>query len=148
MKRLFWSLISKKFQERLHNGDFYEDLDYRAAIASLFERFRLSPNSVSFIEGYSSDPVVREAVAEQVFDLIYVDGDHTYEGAKADFKFYGKRVKLGGFLVADDANCGIPGSRFWKGHPSVARAVTTLDEQGFKNVLNVGHMRVMKRLAL
>ena len=35
-------------------------------------------------------------------DLLFIDGDHTYDGVKNDFERYNKYVKKGGFIVFDD----------------------------------------------
>jgi hypothetical protein len=45
----------------------------------------------------------------------------------------------------DDAAYGLPGTRFWKGYETVARACELLPGLGFTNVLNVGHNRVFER---
>ena len=36
-------------------------------------------------------------------DLVLVDGDHTYEGVKIDVERWGRRVRVGGALLLDDA---------------------------------------------
>ncbi len=36
-------------------------------------------------------------------DLVLIDGDHSYEGAKNDFERFGTRVRQGGALLFDDA---------------------------------------------
>jgi cephalosporin hydroxylase len=35
-------------------------------------------------------------------DLLFIDGDHTYDGVKKDFEMYKKFVKKGGFIVFHD----------------------------------------------
>ena len=35
-------------------------------------------------------------------DLVYIDGDHTYEGCKADIHAWWPKVKSGGILMGDD----------------------------------------------
>ncbi len=47
----------------------------------------------------------------------------------------------------DDAGFHLPGTTFWKGYETVARACENLSELGFSNVLNVGHNRVFERQA-
>jgi alpha-D-ribose 1-methylphosphonate 5-triphosphate synthase subunit PhnG len=47
----------------------------------------------------------------------------------------------------DDAAYGLPGTSFWKGYETVARACLRLPDLGFDNVLNVGHNRVFERRA-
>jgi hypothetical protein len=85
-------------------------------------------------------------LAEQQFEIIYVDGDHTLAGARHDFQTFGPKVATGGWLIADDAGCDLPGTAFWKGHPAVTQAVAELPALGFKNVLNIGHNRVFEHL--
>jgi hypothetical protein len=77
---------------------------------------------------------------------VYVDGDHTYQGALHDFVTFGPKVAPGGWLVADDAGQDLSGSAFWKGHEAVTRAAQVLPSLGFRNVLNVGHNRVYERM--
>lgn len=36
-------------------------------------------------------------------DLVFIDGDHTYEGARSDFERFGMRVRVGGAVLFDDA---------------------------------------------
>ena len=36
-------------------------------------------------------------------DLVLIDGDHTYEGARSDFERFGRRVRVGGSVMFDDA---------------------------------------------
>jgi len=35
-------------------------------------------------------------------DLVFIDGDHSYEGAKNDFDRFGRRVRIGGAVLFDD----------------------------------------------
>lgn len=146
----FWSAlryrVDRRFREHIDNGNFYADDDYEAAIRGLFERFGLDFSAVALHRGYSTDPLLRARLGEERFEVVYVDGDHSYEGARQDFLTYGPKVVPGGWLIADDASCDLPGSRFWKGHPAVSRAVTVLPELGFRNVLNVGHNRIYQRV--
>jgi hypothetical protein len=138
--------LDREFREKVDNGNFYADTDYEAIIAALFRRFDVEFNAVTLYRGYSTDEWVLERVAAKTFEIVYVDGDHTYEGALHDFRTFGPKVKPGGWLVADDAGIGLPGTTFWKGHASVSRAAEILPTLGFRNVLNVGHNRVFERI--
>ena len=42
-------------------------------------------------------------VATGEVDLVFIDGDHSYEGAKNDFDRFGRRVRVGGAVLFDDA---------------------------------------------
>lgn len=43
-----------------------------------------------------------ETFPDGFFDLIYIDADHTYEGAKRDVEAWYPKVKSGGFVTGDD----------------------------------------------
>lgn len=57
------------------------------------------------------------------FDLVFVDGDHSYEGAKADLENWGRRVRSGGQVLVHDATPNFPGVckaiDGWKADPAV-----------------------------
>jgi predicted O-methyltransferase YrrM len=139
--------LSRRFREKVDNGNFYANADYAAVIRQLFDRFGLEFDRVRLYRGFSTDPNILRMLEGEKFHLIYVDGDHTYEGALHDFTVFGPKVLPGGWLVADDAGHELPGSGYWKGHESVSRATRALPALGFKNVLNVGHNRIFERVA-
>jgi predicted O-methyltransferase YrrM len=41
---------------------------------------------------------------DKPIDILFIDGDHTYEGAKADFEKYSKFVKPGGIIFMHDVS--------------------------------------------
>jgi hypothetical protein len=78
----------------------------------------------------------------------FIDGDHSYDAARFDIETYAPLVELGGYAVIDDAGCDLPGRGFSKGFRSVSRACRLLETSlEWKNVLNVGKMRVFSRIA-
>jgi hypothetical protein len=137
--------VSARFRERVRSGDFYPEDDYEAVVRRHFAHHRLSFDAVRLVRGYSTAPEVRTAVAADRFHVIYIDGDHTYAGVIADLETFAPKVVPGGWLVMDDAAFDLPGSAFWKGYETVARACQRLPAMGFVNVLNVGHNRVFER---
>lgn len=137
--------FSPGFREKIASGNFYPPDDYEGVIRALFARFALDFDRVTLHRGYSTDPGLLARLADERYEIIYVDGDHTYAGALHDFRQYGPKIVPGGWLVADDAGCELPGTIFWKGHASVSRAARELPALGFTNVLNVGHNRVYQR---
>lgn len=56
------------------------------------------------IVGDSHDPAVAVAVADAGFDfdLLHIDGDHSYAGVAGDFKQYVRLVRPGGFVMFHD----------------------------------------------
>jgi len=141
------SVFSKKYRERIQNGDFYEDEKYEKIIQELFKKFKIEYSDIHMLKGFSTDQKVINEAKNLQFEILYVDGDHTFEGARHDFQVFGEKVVKGGWLIADDAGCALPGTRFWKGHEAVSRAVEILPSLGFKNVLNVGHNRVFEKVS-
>lgn len=74
--------------------------------------------SVTLLRGNSGDPEILERARRCRYDLILLDGDHSFEGVARDFKAYRDLVEVDGFLVFDDY--GHPG---W---PGVKEAVDQL----------------------
>jgi len=147
--RLWRSLKQRllpRFRERNQSGNFYSDDDYERIVKTLFSRFGLDFSEVRLVRGYSNDRAVLDALQADRFHIVYVDGDHTYDGAAADVRHFAPKVVAGGWLVMDDAAFDLPGTVFWKGYESVTRACALLPELGFRNVLNVGHNRVFERM--
>lgn len=140
------SCLSRRFSEQLRNGNFYAHDDYAGIIRQLFERFDVDYDAVQLYKGYSTEQRILDVINDTSFHVVYVDGDHTLKGALHDFKMFGSKVANGGWLVADDAGCDLPGTAFWKGHAAVSRAAAVLPTIGFKNVLNVGHNRIYEHV--
>jgi len=71
----------------------------------LFEAFPVPGQQLHLIRGNSHDPGVFDGVRQLLdgsLDLLFIDGDHTYEGAKQDFETYGKLVRPGGMVALHD----------------------------------------------
>lgn len=58
---------------------------------------------VTKIKGRSAD-ALRTFHREEKFDLIYIDGDHSYEGAKADVSLAWPLLEKDGIIIFDDYN--------------------------------------------
>lgn len=143
--RFLQARLNPWFRERLQSGDFYPEDDYEQIVRRLFSHFQLDFDQVRWIRGYSQAPEVLAAVRADRFNLIYVDGGHTYEAASADIANFASKVTAGGWLVMDDAAHDLPGTAYWKGHESVSQACRHLPALGFKNILNVGHNRIFEK---
>lgn len=75
------------------------------------------------IEGDSKDPEIIEKVRGfGQFDFIFIDGDHTYEGVKADWENYFPMVRPGGAVGFHDT------SRMGEGWMSKVEVRKLLDE--------------------
>lgn len=65
-------------------------------------RVGVTDEQVTLIKHLSTDQEAVEAAAMQEYDLLIIDGDHSYAGVKTDFENYVRNVKLGGFVIFDD----------------------------------------------
>jgi predicted O-methyltransferase YrrM len=77
-------------------------------------------------------------------DLVFIDGDHSYEGVRNDFERFGRRVRVGGAVLFDDAfDEGI-----FKTHSdTVGRLVQEIGAGGeFKIVRAVNRMAHLERI--
>jgi predicted O-methyltransferase YrrM len=45
---------------------------------------------------------VREALGGRPIDLLFIDGDHTYEGVRSDYAMFGPLVRPGGLIAFHD----------------------------------------------
>jgi len=66
------------------------------------DRFGVSPEQYTVIQGCSGDDRVSEQVSGRTYNFLLIDGDHSFEGVKADFDRYAPRIQPGGFVVLDD----------------------------------------------
>ena len=70
--------------------------------------FNMRYPDVSMITGNSHETdtlnQVEDALAGEQVDLLFIDGDHTYEGVKQDYEDYKQFVKPGGWIAFHDIN--------------------------------------------
>lgn len=75
----------------------------RAHIYRLFGRWR---QKMHLVRADSHDPSTLEKVEGilkgRPLDLLFIDGDHTYEGVKKDFELYSRLVRKGGVIAFHD----------------------------------------------
>lgn len=67
------------------------------------------------IVGDSHSAEIHNKVPVIAYDMLLIDGDHTYEGVKRDYEMYNHFVKPGGYIIFHDVinkDCGVP--QFWK----------------------------------
>jgi hypothetical protein len=142
----FRKIIQPRYRKFVALGNAYAQGDYLTACRIIFERFEQDFGKVHAIRGKSSDPNVYGQIQDVKFGLIYIDGDHSFEGVTSDIVHYCPLITTGGLLVMDDSSCELPEEGFFKGHPAVSKAARIIPSLGFKNVLNVGHNRVYLRI--
>jgi predicted O-methyltransferase YrrM len=72
----------------------------------VFRRLLLPGQTAHFVRADSHDPAslenVKAALGGNALDLLYIDGDHSYQGVKSDFEMYSSLVRPGGLIVFHD----------------------------------------------
>jgi cephalosporin hydroxylase len=86
---------------------------YPAWRAPLYRSFARAAQRVQLVAGDSHEPrtaqQIRRLLEDRTLDLLFVDGDHTYEGVKHDFANYAQLVRPGGVVAFHDIVPGGPG---------------------------------------
>ncbi len=72
----------------------------------LYKSFVKKGQRMHLMRADSHDPKTLEKVDEvlngEKIDLLFIDGDHTYEGVKKDFEMYAPYVNRGGIIALHD----------------------------------------------
>ena len=93
---------------------------WRGRLIQSFAHARQRVNLLA-VDSHSPETLrrVQELLAGEELDLLFIDGDHRYEGVKTDFEMYSPMVRTGGFIGFHDI---VPGPaekvggvpRFWQ----------------------------------
>ena len=128
----------------LDSSDGYKESNYADDIRRIHEVFDCDLD-YNIIKGKSCD-VVDEVKELAPFDMVYIDGDHSYAGCKFDLLTYAPMVKKGGWLLIDDAGryFNLP-EGMYSGHEEISNAMRDWDSEGFEFWFNLGHLVVYKR---
>jgi FkbM family methyltransferase len=59
-------------------------------------------DDVTLLQGLSTDNKVLANAGLRQYNLLVIDGDHTYDGVKFDFDHYLAAVDVGGYIIFDD----------------------------------------------
>ncbi len=82
------------------------DLQFTAARLKALPRLGRPDQALACIEGDSHEPHVHARVASalrgRMLDLLFIDGDHSHAGVKADFEMYRGLVRPGGLIGFHD----------------------------------------------
>jgi|GEM_PF-3601067 len=132
----------------LDSTDGHWESDYEADVRKIHDDFEL--NQPIIFKGLSGDKEIVWAAQERNYDLIYLDGGHTYEVIANDFLNYAPLVKQGGYLVIDDCNneMSMPFG-FFQGIDDVTNAKIKYmgsTDEGWEFIFSVVHISVYKRV--
>ena len=123
------------------------DVNYLLDTEANFSVFDLPPPEL--VQAFSTDQAATDRIRKQVWDIIYIDGNHDYQIAKADWDTCSGAVRQGGLIILDDAslNTNYNPPRFaTAGHPGPSQVAAEVDASQFEEVLRVGHNRVFRKL--
>jgi len=100
------TIISVDLPGRLFGGGYPE---WRIP---LYKSFAKERQKIHLIKADSHDPktleIVKRILSGGKLDFLFIDGDHTYEGVKRDFKMYSQLVRKGGIIAFHDIVPGPP----------------------------------------
>jgi predicted O-methyltransferase YrrM len=95
---------------------------YPEDTAAQLRRYARATQAIHLLRADSHDPMtlerVREILGIRQIDLLFIDGDHTYDGVRQDFEMYAPLVRPGGLialhdiLAHKDPSCEV--ARFWR----------------------------------
>ena len=132
----------------------YKNTDYYNCIKRNYKLLKLNTNNINIINGYSQDQHIIKK-ANDLYDIIFIDGCHDYEIVCKDIDNYSVMIKKNGYLVIDDCCCyiefpyskhkekGIP----YYGYPDVSQAVKDkIDLTKFKFLFAISHNMVWQKI--
>lgn len=128
-------------------SSYLQKIDYHADTLENFRHFALPEPTL--VRAFSTDGVAIDVIRGRQWDCIYIDGNHDYEIAKADWIVCSQQVRQGGLVVLDDSALGtdyVPPRFATAGHPGPSRVAAEINPEEFREILRVGHNRVFQRL--
>ena len=81
------------------NGNHYKEIEMPDVYAQLLGKYR-SSEAITVYKGSSQD--FFRHIPDDTLDFVYIDGDHTYEGCRADLENAYAKVKKDGFILGHD----------------------------------------------
>lgn len=126
---------------------YLSNLDYLQDTLSSNGHFDLP--KLNFIKAYSTDATAVEYIKSRKWDLIYIDGNHDYEVALADYLLCKEALADGGLLVMDDSSLytDFQPPRFsFAGHPGPSRVVQERAMKEMRFLGGVGHNNVFQKI--
>ncbi|HEX4518179.1 MAG TPA: class I SAM-dependent methyltransferase [Gaiellaceae bacterium] len=80
-------------------------LGYPRTYAPLLKSFARDRHTIHLVRADSHDPETLERIRSHFggsIDLLFIDGDHTYDGVRFDHELYGPLVRSGGLIAFHD----------------------------------------------
>ncbi len=87
----------------------------------------------------------QETVALSAYDLLFIDGDHSYEGVLKDYEHWKTSVKPGGFVVFHDAGASRELTTILPGPAQLMQEIVARDSDFFTRQKDVGSIAYFLR---
>lgn len=88
------------------NGENIRQINLYQSYFNLFKRYLNNP-SVRLYRGPSAHFLA--LLPDDYLDFVYIDGDHSYQGAKMDLELARNKVRSGGYICGHDYTSKFPG---------------------------------------
>ena len=128
----------------------FGDYDRLPFIKKIYEKFNLNLSNTTIFDGLSQNTeIMKKAKFLATYDMIYIDGDHSYNATVSDIKNYSKMIKNKGFLIIDDCcNYKNHATGVFRGLLDVSNAVkdTVEYDSEFKELVTCMHVRIWQRV--
>lgn len=124
--------------------------DYAADGERIHDEFGLEKDYVIY-QGLSNNvKVVSDANKTKPYNIVYIDGGHSFEDAYFDLETYGAMVGKGGYLVIDDCNCDLnfPPNGYFTGIKEVTDAKQAWlegNKDDWEFIFSVVHVSLFRR---
>lgn len=105
----------------------------QSVVENNVSKLNIHNNKYTYIKGNSHHKETYNRLIKCVdeIDVLFIDGDHSYEGVIKDFEMYSVLVKKGGYIVFDDYNDN-------QHSPEVHKAVSQILQQIMKDYEIIG----------
>lgn len=79
-------------------------MDQETTLVRNLNKFTHDNNKYTVLKGFSNDGfIINKLIHDNIMiDILYIDGDHAYQGVINDFNLYESFVNPGGFIIFDD----------------------------------------------
>lgn len=102
---------------------------------------------INWYRGDSKKVKISKLILENGIDLLFVDGDHSYEGAKEDLKRWSQHVKKSGVILVHDCACSTNKTPHEQHHAVYSAVQHFLSESGqWRVAFSVDSTMVLVRL--
>lgn len=95
-------------------------------------KLNIHNNKFTYLQGNSQNIEMVNRLSKEIngIDVLFIDGDHSYQGVINDFSLYKDLVNVGGYIVFDDYND-------WQYSPEVKLAVDDIikDNKNYYNII-------------